>query len=189
MKLSKLNKIIASIAFVASLTTLTTIVSASNDNKYHCQQINGVYGVYSRVPRGDIRLMEFNRDVNQEWSIASRCEEVAIRFQRYDDNGILRYIGAGYLNNEPVLCAIVEEEQSCIDENLLVTLPADADPITSARLLMDTRGLARGRVIAVSGDEKIEVTTSNGNTYYDLEALEQAVLSKENSDRLIPVNN
>ena len=139
--------------------------------------------------RGDIELMEFERDVNEEWSIASRCEEVAIRFQRYYDNGILRYIGAGSLNDLPVLCATAEKDQLCSDENLLVTLPSDADPITSARLLMDTRGLARGRVIAVSGGEKFEQTTSSGNTYYDLEALEQAVLAKEDSDRLIPIGN
>ncbi|MEO1673056.1 MAG: COP23 domain-containing protein, partial [Cyanobacteria bacterium J06631_2] len=98
-------------------------------------------------------------------------------------------IGAGYLNNEPVLCAVVEKDQSCSNKNLLVTLPPNTEPITSARLLMDTRGLARGRVIAVSGGEQIEITTSNGNTYYDLEALEQAILAKENSDRLIPISN
>ena len=187
MELSKLNKIIAPIAFIASLM-ISPIASASS-NKYHCQQVNGVYGVYSRVVRGDIQLMEFKRDVNEEWSIASRCEEVAIRFQRYYDNGILRYIGAGSLNDQPVLCATAEKDQLCSDDNILVTLPPNTDPINSARLLMDTRGLARGRVIAVSGNGKVEVTTSNGNTYYDLEAIEQAVLEKENSDRLIPANN
>jgi len=188
MKLFELNKIIIPIAFLAGLVTFPTVVSASSD-KYHCQQINGAYGVYSRVSRGNIKLMEFNRDVNEEWSNASRCEEVALRFQRYYDNGVLRYIGAGSLNDLPVLCAIAEKDQLCSSENLVVTLPPNTDPVNSARLLMDTRGLARGRVIAVSGDGKIEVTTSNGNTYYDLEALEKAILSKENSDRFIPVNN
>ena len=188
MRLSTFNKIIAPIAFVASVMALPTSASASSD-KFNCRQVNGVYGVYSRVSRGDIELMEFSRDVNQEWSIVSRCEEVAIRFQRYYDNGILRYIGAGYLNSQPVLCAIAAKDGVCSDENLLVTLPPNTEPVNSARLLMDTRGLAQGRVISVSGSEKIEVTTDNGNTYFDLEALEQAILEKADSDRFIPFGN
>ena len=188
MELFKLNRIIATLAFGASLVTFPAIANASSD-KYNCREVRGVYGVYSRVPRGDIRLMEFNRDVNDKWSISNRCEEVAIRFQRYYDNGILRDIGAGYLNNQPVLCAIVEKDTPCSNENIIVTLPANTDPISYARQLMDIRGLARGRVIAVSGDEKIEVTSKNGNTYYSLEALENAVLEQENSDRLIPIDD
>ncbi|MEO1670609.1 MAG: hypothetical protein AAFR77_07445 [Cyanobacteria bacterium J06631_2] len=81
MALSKLNKLITILTLGAGCLTFPTVASASND-KYHCQEVNGVYGVYSRVSRGDIKLMEFNRDVNQEWSIIDRCEAVAIRFQR-----------------------------------------------------------------------------------------------------------
>lgn len=187
MELFKLDKIIAIFALSIGSFALPAI-SASSD-KYHCQEISGVHSVYSRVPRGDIKLMQFDRNVNQKWSIASRCQEVALRFQRYYDNGILRYIGAGYLNNQPVLCAIVEADSLCRNDNILVTLPPDADPIDSARLLMNTRGLALGRTVAVSGADKIEVTTDSGNTYYNLEALEKAVLEKEDSERLIPISD
>ena len=187
MKLLKLNRILFLIAFGAGSIN-SSVVSASSD-KYHCQEVNGVYSVYSRVTRGDIKLMDFNRDVNQKWSAASRCEEVAIRLQRYYDNGNLKYVGADNLNNQPVLCAVAEQDQPCSNDNLVVTLPPNTDPVASARSLMNTREVALGRVITVSGDKKIEVTTDDGNTYYDLEALEQAILSKGNSDRFIPADN
>ncbi len=51
---------------------------------------------------------------------------------------------------------------------------------------MDTRGLAVGRVISVNGKTGKLESYVNGNTYYDLDILEQLILEDEDSDRLIP---
>jgi hypothetical protein len=101
-------------------------VAASSD-KYSCQAVNGVYGIYSRTERGSIGLLKITRDVSQEWSIPDRCQEIAQRFQRFYDNGILRKLGTGEVNQEQVLCATVQESDSCNTENVLLTLPPDSD--------------------------------------------------------------
>ncbi len=184
MKFSLLIKITTGMAICTGTLVISAPIEASS-NKYSCQEVNGIYGIYSRTERGDMRLMNLKRDVSQDWSIVKRCEEIARRFQRFSDNGILRFIGSGYVSNEPVLCAVIEKGQLCNSENILVTLPAQTDPIGAARKLMDTRGLAYGRVIDVNGKEGKLESYVDGHTYYDLEVLEQLVLQQENSDRLI----
>lgn len=184
MKYPQIIKIIFGIATCIIMTSLSLSVEAS-DEKYHCQEINGNYGVYSRVPRGDIRLMEFSRDIHPDWSIESRCQEVAKRFQQYYDNEILSLIGSGHMNNQPVLCAVLEAGEACGSDNILVTLPPNTEPTDAARQLMDTRSLARGRVISVNGNKgKLEIFVNN-NTYYDINVLEQLILEDEGNDRLI----
>ena len=175
--------IIPGLAFISAMLALSPTAQASSD-KYHCQKINNTYGVYSRVIRGDLKIMDFTRDISEEWSVESRCQEVAKRFQRYSDNETLRYIGTGDVNNLPVLCAVIERGDDCSSDNILVTLPPNKVPHEEARRLMDTRGLANGKVIEVKGKGKLE-SYINGNAYYDLRILEEAILEEGNSDRLI----
>ena len=184
MKSSLLTKILAGIAVCIPTWIIYPSIKALS-NKYSCQEVDGIYSIYSRTERGDIRLMNFKQDFAQNWSTVERCEEVALRFQRFSDNGILKFIGAGYVNNEPVLCAVREKGTSCNSENILVTLPPLTNPVKAARELMDTRSLAKGRVIDVHGRKGKLENYVDGNTYYDLEVLEQLILEQENSDRLI----
>ena len=184
MKFDLLTKVITNVAVITSTIITFNSVEASSD-KYTCQEVNGTYGIYSQTPRGKINFLNFSHDLAKDWSTTKRCEEVAIRFQRYYDNGILRFISAGSVNNLPVLCAVMETGELCNPDNILVTLPPEVEPTTAARQLMDTRGLARGRVISVNGKAGKLESYVNGNTYYDLEVLEQSILSQENSDRLI----
>ncbi|MEM8722380.1 MAG: COP23 domain-containing protein [Cyanobacteria bacterium P01_G01_bin.39] len=165
--------------------TIATSVNASGD-KYFCQEVDDVHGIYSSTERGKIKYMNFVRDVSQGWSIERRCDVVADRFQRFDDSGVLKFVVAGYVNNEPVLCAVAAEGNLCSSDNVLVTLPPQSDPVREARRLIDTRGLAAGRVISVNGKQGKLESYVNGNTYYNLEILEQLILEDENSDRLIP---
>jgi Circadian oscillating protein COP23 len=184
MKIKLLIKIIAGIAISTATLNIYSTVEASSD-KYFCQEVNGVYGIYSRTERGNMNLLNFTRDVSQDWSIETRCQEVARRFQGFYDNGLLKFIGADFVNNEPVLCAVVNKGELCNPKNILVTLPPQSDPIESARQLIDTRALANGRVIEVNGKEGKLESYIDGHTYYDLEVLEKLILESENSDRLI----
>ena len=189
MKFSLLTKIITGMAISTGILTISPSIQASSD-KYSCLEDNGIYGIYSRTERGNINLLNFKRDVPKNWSIVKRCEEVAKRFQRFYDNGLLRFIGADFVNNEPVLCALTDkttEDKSCNSENILVTLPPQSDPVEEARRLMDTRGLAAGKVIEVHGKKSKLENFVDGHTYYDLEVLEQLILEAENSDRLIEI--
>ncbi len=68
---------------------------------------------------------------------------------------------------------------------MLITLPPDSDPTEAARILLDTRGLAIGRIIEVNGKEGKLENYVDGRTYYDLEVLEKLILESANGDRLI----
>lgn len=184
MNCNLLTKMFAGMAIFTSMLPMSSPVSASSD-KYSCLEVNGIHGIYSRTERGNINFLNFTQDVSEDWTTNKRCTEVATRFQRYYDNGIMRFVSAGYINSQPALCAVVEKGEACSSNNLLVTLPTNTDPIKAARQLMDTRGLANGRVIAVNGKKGRIESYVNGNTYYDLELLEKLVLEQENSDRLI----
>lgn len=188
MKISLAIKILAAIAVGSTILTISPSAQASTD-KYYCRKVNGTYGVFSRTERGSLSLLNFKRDVPEAWTVAKRCQEVAQRFQRFYDNGILRFIGADFVNNEPVLCALkdkITEGKPCNSENVLVTLPPQSDTVETARQLMDARSLARGRIIDVNGGNEGKLETYiNGNTYYDLEVLEQLILQQKSSDRLI----
>ena len=185
MKFNLLIKIMTGITVCASTLTISASVKASSD-KYSCIEVDSIYGIYSSTERGKINFLNFTRDVSQDWSIERRCSEVAKRFQRFYDSGVLRFIGADRVNNEPVLCAVVEEGTPCNSGNVLVTLPPQIDPVEGARKLMNLRGLAVGKVIEVHGKKGKVESYVNGNTYYDLERLEKLILEDENSDHLIP---
>ena len=184
MKFNLLIKIIAGITVCASTLTISSSVKASDD-KYSCLEVDDIHGIYSSTARGKINFLNFTRDVSQDWSVEKRCDVVAERFQRFYDSDVLRYIGADHVNNEPVLCAVVEKGDLCNSDNVLVTLPPKTDPVEGARKLMDTRGLAVGRVISVNGKTGKLESYVNGNTYYDLDILEYLILEDEDSDRLI----
>ncbi|ELS00404.1 hypothetical protein Xen7305DRAFT_00001050 [Xenococcus sp. PCC 7305] len=184
MQFSPPAKIITAVTVGASILTISLSLQASSD-KYSCREVDGVHGIYSRTVRGYMRLLNFKRDINPDWSIENRCEAVSKRFQRFSDNDILKFIGSGYVNQEPVLCAVAEKGQLCNATNVLVTLPPQSDPIEAARKLMDTRGLARGNVIDVSGQEGKLESYIDGKAYYDIAVLEQLILEQESSDRII----
>ena len=183
MKNSTITKILAALAVSIIPLTRSPSTEASSD-KYFCQEVKSEYGVYARTERGNMRLMSFKRDFSQDWTASKRCGEVAQRFQAYYDNSLLKFIGEGYVNNQPVLCSVVEKGQPCESNNILVTLPPQTDPMEAARQLMDIRALSRGKTIEVSGKGKLE-TFVNDRAYYDLELLEELILQQENSDRLI----
>lgn len=181
MKSPSVGKIIALLAISTTIAALTPAAEASS-NKYSCQKINNDYYVSARTIRGNMNMLNFKRNVSEQWSAEKRCQTVAQRFQTFYDNDILRYIGAGHVNQSPVLCAVAEKGDLCNSKNILVTLPNGTDPVLQARKLMDIRGLSRGRLLEVSGkDGKLE-SYINGNAYYDLEILEQLFIEAENNN-------
>jgi hypothetical protein len=54
------------------------------------------------------------------WDPKSRCEEVSPRFQTAYQNGTLKFITNGTMNNQPVICTALQDRGPCAD--LLITL-------------------------------------------------------------------
>jgi len=70
----------------------------------------------------------------RNWAPQQRCEEVARRFNRTNQRGILKYMVEGKMNGLPVVCASPNEPQdvaiNCDENNLLVTIVGGGSPQT-----------------------------------------------------------
>ncbi len=184
MKLPYFSAILSIVTVLSSALTLSQPANAAKD-KYFCAQLHGVYHTFARSDRGKIKMLSFLRDVPKSWDKRKRCIEVAKRFQRFYDHTMLRFIGTGEVNAQPVLCALSQKSELCHSGNVLVTLPPNTNPREAARQLMNVRDLARGNSIPVSGLNQLETHNSNGNSFYDLEFFEEFILESKDKNFLI----
>jgi len=188
MKLRSLCSILAGVTLIGAIIGTSTKANALED-KYFCAELNGTFRTFAHTERGDIVIMNFVRNVSKHWTTQKRCVETSNRLQQFYDAETLKYIGSGQVNQSPVLCVVPIIGEACNSENLLVTLPPNSNPIDEARKLMDTRNVISGAIVQVSGGVGKLESYANGNTYYDLEVLEQFILNKEdNSAHLIQLN-
>ena len=185
MKLRSLYSFLAGITLFGTLTNVSIDANAS-ENKYFCAQLDGTFRTFARTERGDMIVINFVRDVSEQWNTQQRCIETSNRLQSFYEQKTLKYIGSGEVNRSPVLCVVPIVGEACTTNNLLVTLPPGSNPIDEARKLMDTRNVINGSVVQVNGGSQKLESYVNGNTYYNLDVFEQLILSKEdNSTHLI----
>ncbi len=101
-------------------------------NKYTCTMHENKPTTVVDTPRGRIALIVWQSDYfrSSGWTPQKRCEEVTQRFQKFSDEGKLRYITTGRINNQPVIC--VGEKKpggwQCLPDGLLITLESKDNP-------------------------------------------------------------
>ena len=188
MKLRSLYSFLAGVTLFGTLTNVFFSAEAS-ENKYFCAELDGTFRTFARTERGDMIVINFVRDISEQWTTQKRCIETSNRLQNFYEQKTLKYIGSGQVNQSPVLCVVPTIGEACTESNLLVTLPPGSNPIDEARKLMDTRNVINGSVVRVSGGTQKLESYVNGNTYYNLDVFEQLILNKENnSSHLIQSN-
>lgn len=188
MKLRSLYSLLAGITLFGTLINVPSNADASA-NKYFCAELDGTFRTFARTERGNMIVINFVRNVSEQWTTQKRCIETSNRLQSFYEQKTLKYIGSGEVNRSPVLCVVPAVGEACTTSNLLVTLPPGSNPIDEARKLMDTRNVINGSVVRVNGGtEKLE-SYVNGNTYYNMDVLERLILNKQdNSSHLIQPN-
>ena len=178
LKLRLLAHILTGVALTIGAVAVPQTSIAGN-NKYFCAQLHGTYRTFARTARGPIPLISWVSYSAPPWTPRARCIAVSKRFERFYDNGNLRYISTGIVNGQPVLCAVRSQGDSCHGANVLVTLPPGTNRYEAAQTLLDLRGLAAGRTLDLSGDERFEKYV-DGETYYNLDLiLSAAPVSQE----------
>jgi hypothetical protein len=98
------------------------------------------------------------------WKPTRRCEEISARFQRFLDNGLLRYLKGGWLNGQPVLCVAAYKGGPCLPNGLIVTLKPDSNPERILNALLDYRNHAGGFIDLRSG----LLSTVDGELYFNI---------------------
>ncbi|PLZ96844.1 hypothetical protein CEN50_17280 [Fischerella thermalis CCMEE 5268] len=148
---------------VTSLATLTTTTiihqpTYAQGTSFYCgtskYRNQSVPTTFARTQDGRnvamIRWLHTNY-FSSNWTPQVRCQEVARRFQKNYDNGMLRRINTGTLKGQPVVCAAIKQSDPCTDSTLLFTLNRNVNPEKALKMLMDRRGLASGNAFVSRG--------------------------------------
>ena len=104
----------------------------------------------------------------------TRCREVTARFNRFYNNGTLKYMSTGTINNYPVICVAESKGGNCLPEGLLITLKQDSNPNTALNIMLDRRILPIHEPIQLSSDKNVDsedevVSEIDGKLYVDVE--------------------
>jgi hypothetical protein len=149
---------------VASLTALASIVTISKPSygqstTFFCERKGGEFFTFMSSDDGrKYQVMKFaSTDFLPPYkNIKRRCEEVSSRFQRSYDNGTLKKIIVGTVNNQPVICAGKEVYTVCDRNNLLLTLTTRSKAKDISNRLFNTAALENSKVVTASGSDDIK---------------------------------
>ncbi len=164
MRLRLFARVLAGVAKVFGITSLTAFATASilnqpsyaEDKSFYCDQINDVPVTFARTQEGrrmPVIYWGINSDFPPPWTPIRRCQEVSRRFQMNFDHGTLKFINAGRILRQPVVCGAIRKEDPCTDKTLLFTLKPNSDPKSVLITLLDRREL---------GIRNLSVMTSDG---------------------------
>lgn len=133
------------------------VVRSSPSVVYSCITRNGNPTTVAYTPDGTISLIVWKQETfsGSGWNPLRRCQEVSQRYQKYHDQGILRYIGTGKQNGYNIICVLqqVRNGWQCRSNGILITLKKDDDPEKVMKELFNIGnrksygGLVRGNII------------------------------------------
>lgn len=122
---------------------------------------------------GDIPLINYlDSSFPPPWTPVERCRAITARFNKFHDNGTLKYLRAGRMYNYPVICVAAYKGGSCLPNGILITLKYGSDPNLVFTRIVDRRMWATSDSIYLeSGDDYEIISEVNGTVYFDIESL------------------
>ena len=159
MKQQLLTKVWATTAI--ALSGLTVAPGASyaqpsfRETGFWCNTSTGAPVTVYKNPQGAIEpWIEWTSDYfsGSGYNPATRCQLVSQRLETYRRNRVLKYITAGQMNGQNVICTANQVNGLC--QNLIYTLRPGQDPIGSLYNLLAWR---QGQVGMPSTDESSQI--------------------------------
>ncbi|HIK38055.1 MAG: COP23 domain-containing protein [Geminocystis sp.] len=132
MKNYRLSTLVFSLIPLVLMASNGEATAQSPRNRYSCILHENKPTTVVDTPRGRIALIVWQSDYfrSSGWTPQKRCYEVTRRFQKFSDEGKLRYITTGTINNQPAIC--VGERKpggfECLPDGLLITLERGDNP-------------------------------------------------------------
>ncbi|MDJ0714200.1 MAG: COP23 domain-containing protein [Prochloraceae cyanobacterium] len=181
----------AAIGLMVALGAIVTQIQPSYArDKFFCGYKNSEPATFVRTSRGNMPIIRWaDGAFPPPWTPIRRCQVVSDRFERFYDNGTLKYIKAGWMGGQPVLCVAGYRGGRCLPNGLLVTLKSGADPNLTLQRMLDRRALATGRPLDLSGgtgrrrggprqtttdlsgnNDRSLLSELNGESYFDIES-------------------
>ena len=131
----------ALLAFGAVAAFSNSSPAQSPVNRYYCDTSDGLPATMYTDGEANSPLIRWKYEgFGSRWTPQKRCEEVARRFQNYENEGTLEFITTGQMNGYNVVCVARYDGGSCGDR-LLMTLPPDRDPDLALESLFNVVGV------------------------------------------------
>jgi hypothetical protein len=138
-----------------TLTYQEVVTSLDTSVVYRCVQRDGYPTTVADTTKGRIELIVWKRQHwGSIWTPQRRCKEVSKRFQKYNDNGSLKYLGTGKKNNYHIICVLEKTRNGykCREDGILLTVESGEDPKKVMNNLFDFNrvsggGLVRGDIL------------------------------------------
>jgi Circadian oscillating protein COP23 len=138
---------------VFSTVAITYQTSEAANQDFFCDTYGGVPVTYANYQDGLRRpMIRWYESLSSGKTPLQRCKEVSRRFQINKDNGNLRTIINGKINNYPVICAAKNSFDSCTRETLLFTLRHRDNPKDVLRRLLDPNAFEKGLILNQSSN-------------------------------------
>jgi Circadian oscillating protein COP23 len=144
---------------------------AQPPRKFRCELIGGVPTTVVKTVKGNIPTIRWVKSFTGRYNnLSQRCDEVSARLDRFNQNGKLKFIRTGNVNNYPVLCVDVGVSgNTCPMNNVLVTLPKGTDSSQMLQQMLNLRAQAAGKIIHLSGEQLVRY--QNGDAYVNIDRL------------------
>ena len=169
MKLNLLGKMTISVGAAFGAILISSQVSHAQ-GRFTCDPAQMATMVSTE--RGSIPLIRWtDSSFPPPFTPQERCQIVSDRFQKFDDNGTLKYIKADTVNNLPALCVAAYQGGSCLPDGLLVTFKPGTDANQTLLKLLDRRVWAASgpiRLSSATGSNSL-VSQVDGTTYVNME--------------------
>ena len=159
-------RLVTSSVIALGITTTINPPTVAGGNTYYCARLNGVYKTFVNTTRGRIALINWVNSYSERWTARNRCLEVSQRFQRFLENGTLKYIRTGIFNNTPVICVADYKGGFCPSGQILVTLPLGTDSEQVLVSMFDTDRSFDSGNISLTNDV---ISYRDGETYINID--------------------
>ncbi len=165
MKLKLSAQILSVIAMTLASVGTITQPSYGQTAKFFCGMSRGVPATFVTTYRGYIPIIKWvDTSFGKRWTPHARCEAISRRFNYFYKKGTLRYIRAGSLNRQPVLCVANFKGGPCLRNGVLVTLKRGTNPHRVLYRLTTKPASAGGRTLELENP----ISNSRGATYLDV---------------------
>lgn len=170
--LTALMLIVGAAAIINPSSSAQTSSQSSNNStkkavKFLCSKSNNAPATIARTARGDIAVIRWASGFfsGAGFTPEKRCEEVSSRFQNYHNNGTLKYLTTGQMNNQPVICTAKNQGGGCT--SVLFTLEPGDDPNQVLRQLLSIRSGASSGPLSRGGSSTQKPIYINLDAYLD----------------------
>ncbi len=184
MKYESLVSILSAIALSLGATFTINQFSYAQEKKFTCGTVKDrttgkqVPATLVSTPRGNIPMILWVNNF-PSGTPQQRCLLVSDRFQQFYDNHLLKYLRAGTINNQPVLCVATYKGGVCPDKNVLITLPPGTNANLILEQLLDLRRHAARKPLQLSGGNIFYV---DRELYVDMEDFINIITESDGSD-------